>query len=188
MNIEEALFNLDECFEFLEYWLKSDENLRLEKIKGNIENTNEENEDKSEDVKQVIMETIEKYEKMKRESINELEIQVLQTTIDTLRSRLQEIENKKEQTIEQEIQNEGLKQKKEERRKNALKEIFEFYCVQQLNVGRSSTFDRLGRLLNTINIGTFTVFLKNFRLKIDHLVNCKIFFPLIFVIEISRIV
>eukprot|EP00826_Nyctotherus_ovalis_P062863 TRINITY_DN916_c0_g1_i8.p1 TRINITY_DN916_c0_g1~~TRINITY_DN916_c0_g1_i8.p1 ORF type:complete len:651 (-),score=137.77 TRINITY_DN916_c0_g1_i8:904-2856(-) len=44
----------------------------------------------------------------------------------------------------------------------ALKEIFDFYCKQQLLVGRKATFEQLNAVLSNMNLGEFTKFCKDF--------------------------
>ncbi len=44
----------------------------------------------------------------------------------------------------------------------ALKEIFEFYCKQQLLIGRKATFEQLNSALTNMNMGEFMRFCKDF--------------------------
>ena len=131
-------------------------------------------------VRQTLIETIQKYEKIIQESRNKVEKEILQGTVDTLKSKLKELEAQKAQAEPEPTKEESSAQKKEEKRIKALKEIFDFYCAQQLNVGKASTFDRLDRISKTINLGTFKIILKNFKVKMSTLVSFILINDLIF--------
>ena len=127
------------------------------------------------DAKSLIKETIEKYEKLIRESRSEIEKEILQATLDTLLQKLNQLERRGSNTVVDESRLDTLEDKKaikrKERRMKALKEIFDFYSKQQLNGGKAATFDRIGKQFNSINIGKFSVIIKNFQMKIDQLVR-----------------
>jgi len=161
-NIEETSMDYHQTFDLLDYFFRTDDNVVL------IDNRNEEKSDANA-TRKALLATIAKYEKMILESTNEIENQVLQSTIDSLRKKLKELED--QLSGEKEAINEAARRKRAEKRSVVLKEIFDFYCAQQLNAGKYSTFVRIDRLSNTMNLGTFTVFLKSFRLKVDPLVR-----------------
>ena len=157
-EIKEKMVTFEECIGILYYWIKSDEYVVL--IDNRVK-------DEAGAVKKALLATIENYEQMFAEAKTEIEKQVLQTTIDTLYKKLDELENGIIKTDRPKIDPAELK-RREQKRKKAFKEIFYFYCTQQINLGSAQTFDKLGRLTNTINLGTYRVMLKNFRLKIQH--------------------
>ncbi len=157
-DIKEKTLTFDECLELLYYWIKSDEYVVL--IDNRVK-------DDAGAVKKALLATIENYEQMLQDAKTEIEKQVLQTTVDTLYKKLEELENGVLESHEPKM-SEAEKKRREQKRKRAFKEIFYFYCTQQINAGSAHTFDKLGRLTNTINLGTYKVMLKNFRLKMEH--------------------
>lgn len=150
----------DECFEFVDYWLRSDENLIF------VDNRKDPNEGA---VRKALMDTIANYEKIIENTPNEEEKELLGETVNVLKQKLYDLENGRS-SVNNEARNAQLS---EERRLRALKEIFDFYCTQQINTGKFATFEKVKRLANTINLGTFKVFLTNFKLKMHHLVRMK---------------
>jgi hypothetical protein len=55
---------------------------------------------------------------------------------------------------------------REERIAEGVKEIFEFYCRQQFNVGRTPTFELIDKTIKRLNLGEFTKFCKNFAIPV----------------------
>jgi len=161
-ELEKAALTFDECFHLLDYLLRKDDNIVL---------VNHRKADDEDAVKATLLETIEKYEKLIEDSKNKVEKQILQGTVDTLKAKLRELEVQRgSATPDVDGKEEETKgESKADKRTRSLKEIFDFYCAQQLNVGRAATFDRLDRISRTINLGTFKVILKNFRLKMSTL-------------------
>jgi len=157
-EIKEKMISFEECLEMLYHWIKTDEYVVL--IDNRVK-------DEAGAVKKALLATIENYEQMFEDAKTEIEKQVLQTTIDTLYKKLEELETGIIKTERNKIDEAELK-RRAQKRKRAFKEIFYFYCTQQINLGSAQTFDKLGRLTNTINLGTYKVLLKNFRLKIQH--------------------
>jgi len=157
-NVEEATIDYNQIFDMLDFFFRIDDNVVL------IDNRNDDKSDVNQ-TRKALLATIAKYEKMITESTNEIENQVLKGTVESLKKKLQELED--QLNSDREALNEDARRKRAEKRSVVLKEIFDFYCAQQLNAGRYSTFVRIDRLSNTMNIGTFTVFLKSFRLKLD---------------------
>eukprot|EP01022_Parablepharisma_sp_SALTPOND_P000438 TRINITY_DN1021_c0_g1_i1.p2 TRINITY_DN1021_c0_g1~~TRINITY_DN1021_c0_g1_i1.p2 ORF type:complete len:679 (+),score=80.28 TRINITY_DN1021_c0_g1_i1:12719-14755(+) len=51
---------------------------------------------------------------------------------------------------------------KEDNIEKGLKEIFTFYCKQQLLIGKKATFEQLNTVLSNMNLGEFTKFCKDF--------------------------
>jgi len=159
-KIHDISLSFDECFKVLDHWFKTNPDVVL------VDNRADLNEGA---VRKALLATITNYENMLEGASNDVEKTVLQTTIDTLKAQLVALDKgsspKKE--IKSEMDEAELR-KREERRVKAIKEIFDYYCSQQLLAGKHSTFDRLDRLANTITLGTFRVFLKCFKLKVDH--------------------
>jgi len=160
-DIKEKTLSFDECLELLYYWIKTDEYVVL--IDNRVK-------DDTGAVKKALLATIENYEQMLQDAKSDIEKQVLQTTVDTLYKKLEELENGAVGGQEPKMSEAEIK-RREQKRKRAFKEIFYFYCTQQINAGSAQTFDKLGRLTNTINLGTYKVMLKNFRLKMEHHVS-----------------
>lgn len=160
--MKEAKIAFEECLAFLDFWFRTDRDVILVDRRG--DNASEGG------IKKVLEDTIEKYEKMINDTSNPMEKEILEGTVETLKKKLSELEKggKGEKT---QRNSENEQQKREERKSRALKEIFDFYCTQQLNVGRSATFAKLDRLSTTITLGTFKVLLKTFKLKLDHFVS-----------------
>jgi len=149
-------------------------------------------------VKENILAMIEKYERIKNESQEEIEKQALQNTIDTLYKKLYHIDGpekikepkeievisprirKEEVTVEKEWSESPNKKKiaaKEARRLKALKDIFDFYAKK----GASSiylykNFEDIVRESQEISLENFSILLKDFRIKIDPAVKSLNFF------------
>lgn len=111
-------------------------------------------------------ETIAKYQKMLADCTNEVDRQILQTTIDTLNGKLHQLE-----TGELSSRKKKDSRTKEEKKMRALRDTFDFYAKQQVSGGKAPTFSKIQHQFNTINLGKFSVILKNFRIKIDNLVR-----------------
>lgn len=159
------------------FLIKEKEKKEQKASQQSIQPNNDNNNKNQRDVRGLIFETIAKYQQMIDESSSEVERQVLQTTINTLYKKLDELETgevtndisvvsapKKETEVR-------IVRKKDEKRIKALREIFDFYSKQQLAGGKPGTFDRLERQFNTLNLGKFSVILKNYKIKIDHMVR-----------------
>jgi len=162
-DLDSTTVSFNELFVLLDYWIRIDENIILVDKRTKL--------DKS--VKGAILRTIENYEKIMKDATSDVEKKVLETTVETLKRKLRELETGIVETEPERVSvtSEADTKKKEIKRKRALKEIFYFYCTQQINLGSAHTFDKLERLTNTINLGTFRVLLKNFNMKMDHHVS-----------------
>ena len=125
------------------------------------------------DVRELLLETIYKYKNMEQNANNNIEKQVLQTTIETLYKKIDELEKGEEKESDESGKEKNVKPRRtvEQKRWKALREIFEFYAKQQLNAAKSMTFDKLGKQYNSMNLGKFSVMLKHFRIKYDNLVK-----------------
>ncbi|CDW80261.1 UNKNOWN [Stylonychia lemnae] len=66
--------------------------------------------------------------------------------------KLSEIENKNQQTL------------KDEKRDKVIRGIFDFYCRQQLLVGKKATFEEIQREFNNMNMGEFYRFCLDFKI------------------------
>ena len=53
--------------------------------------------------------------------------------------------------------------------KKNLKEVFEFYCRQQQNIGVNGTFDRISQECQTMNIGKFLCFATTAGIKSENM-------------------
>ena len=124
-------------------------------------------------LKNTLLETIMKYQSMVNGAPSEIEKQVLQSAIETLNQKVKELDAP-EQAITPAVSvlesnpDDATKSKK---RIKALQEIFDFYSKQQLGVGKPETFDKIKRHFKSVNLGKFSVILKDFRMKIDNLVR-----------------
>ena len=72
----------------MDYWFQVDDHVVL----YDERNDNQNQTSLDGDVRSIMMETIEKYQKMMTETTNEVDRQILQTTLDTLMSKLRELE------------------------------------------------------------------------------------------------
>lgn len=147
------------------YWFQTDKNVVLieEREKQQREKSHENSQ-----LKNTLLETIAKYRNMLNEAPSEIEKQVLQTAIETLLKKVKELDAPKPSD---ELTSEDTTKSK--KRIKALQEIFDFYSKQQLGVGRPETFDKIQRHFKSVNIGKFSVILKDFRMKMDKLVRIK---------------
>ena len=127
------------------------------------------------DVKELLLDTISKYQMMAQNSNSQNEKNILETTIKTLYKKIQELEIGEERESNESEKEKNLKfEKKVEKRIKSLREIFEFYSKQQLNAAKPSSFDKMGKQFNSVNLGKFSVMLKQFRIKCDSLVKLLI--------------
>jgi len=161
---EELLLTFNECFDLIDYWFQTDENVTLVNPKKKVQSQQPTN-----DVKALLLETIEKYNQMIKDAATDVEKKILQGTIDSLYHQLSQLEaGPKTQDDEAKlIQEAKLKKKREEKRMKALRDIFDFYSKQQLNAGKAPTFDRIEKQFSSINLGKLSVIIKNFQMKID---------------------
>ena len=72
----------------------------------------------------------------------------------------------------------------EERRDKAIKEIFYFYAKQQYMVGNKPTFDQIEGTINTIYIGSFLKFCKDFSIPL----KLSVYIYILYYIETKRII
>jgi len=169
---EELLLTFNECFDIIDYWFQTDENVTLVNPKKKASAVVNQSMDRQSHVKALLLETIEKYQEMIKEASTEVEKQVLQGTIDTLYDKLNKLETGSK-TLDDEsrlLQEAKIQKKKEEKRMKALRDIFDFYSKQQLNAGKAPTFDRIEKQFSSINLGKLSVIIKNFQMKIDQFV------------------
>lgn len=126
------------------------------------------------DVKSLILDTISKYKVMMTNSDKDVEKLVLQTTIETLYSKINILETGISDEKPSVVEDETMK-KKNSKILKALKDIFEFYSKQHLHGLKSSTFEEMERQYNSINLSKFSVILKRFYIKADLQVKKRIF-------------
>ncbi len=126
------------------------------------------------DVKSLILDTISKYKVMMTNSDKDVEKLVLQTTIETLYSKINILETGISDEKPSVVEDETMK-KKNSKILKALKDIFEFYSKQHLHGLKSSTFEEMERQYNSINLSKFSVILKRFFIKADLQVRKRIF-------------
>ncbi len=169
---EELLLTFNECFDIIDYWFQTDENVMLVNPKKKASAAVNQSTDGQSHVKALLLETIEKYQQMINEASTEVEKQILQGTIDTLYEKINKLEaGPKDSNDESRIlQDAKIQKKKEEKRMKSLRDIFDFYSKQQLNAGKAPTFDRIERQFSSINLGKLSVIIKNFQMKIDQFV------------------
>jgi len=63
-------------------------------------------------------------------------------------------------------ENRRVKCQKVVENEKGLKEIFEFYCKQQLLIGKKATFEQLNTVLSNMNLGEFMKFCKDFNINL----------------------
>jgi hypothetical protein len=155
---EEVRLTFDDCIDILDYWLKTDHEVRLLEERELLS--------PAEQIKLAIGETIFKYENIIQNTESEVERVVLQSTIDTLKKKITQLENGVITEMgDTTNRTDVVDKKKEEKRMKILQELFYFYSKQQLGVGKSSTFDKIEHKSNTLNLGQFLFIIKTFFLE-----------------------